>query len=413
MSNVSIEQRYQQLMDLVQRNAPMEEIQQAEVELADAVQRAPFEVREGTPFFQQLAQKLDATQAFQHFKLLNGRVVDDRRDQFMGKPAEPSADTAKATQEARVAQEMKAAQEAQIKEAVKEAAKDTARASAEESAKKAEVKEGTKAAAGLKLPAGLDQKAASKRVDEMLSRFEKLVVERFEQGKAVANESADGLPHFNAKTEAEWKQFFLNFLDRTVAKKALLEDIKQFFMRGVVQKGAKGIFIGDLLLANGRTEKFVRFSILAEALAKLKSMMPGSQVTKEMLGKLTGEELMYLALAASRGSEFAFQQEAAKGRFGLARAEAQAAEKLGITLEQQLQKKTKFLKGKKGGRGMAWYDRDSEPEELPYQFVPWWQWGNLKNTGSTKWVTRVFYGSLFILSLVGIALLTARLLSGH
>ncbi|MFA4974202.1 MAG: hypothetical protein WC683_16455, partial [bacterium] len=223
----------------------------------------------------------------------------------------------------------------------------------------------------------------------------------------------DGLPHFNAKTEAEWKQFFLNFLDRTVAKKALLEDIKQFFMRGVVQKGAKGIFIGDLLLANGRTEKFVRFSILAEALAKLKAMMPGSQVTKEMLGKLTGEELMYLALAASRGSEFAFQQEAAKGRFGLARAEAQAAEKLGITLEQQLQKKTKFLKGKKGGRGMAWYDRDSEPEELPYQFVPWWQWGNLKNTGSTKWVTRVFYGSLFILSMIGIALLTARLLSGH
>ncbi|MBN1283024.1 MAG: hypothetical protein JXA24_04545 [Proteobacteria bacterium] len=406
MSNVSIEQRYQQLMDLVQKNAPMEEIQKAEVELADAVQRAPFEIKEGTPFFQQLAQKLDATQAFQHFRLLNGRMVDDRREQFMGRP-EKQADEA-----GRAAQQEQAKEVA--KEVAKDAAKEGAKAATEEAGKKAdakEAKEGARAAASMKLSEGLDQRAAGKRLDEMLSKFERLVIDRFEGGKQVAQESADGKPHFNPKTEAEWKQFFQNFLDRTVAKKALIDDIKQLFMRGVVQKGGKGIFIGDMHLSNGRVEKFVRFSIIAEALARLRAMMPGSQITKEMLGKMTSEELLYLALAATRGREFAFQQKDAEGRFGLAKAEAQAAEKLGIPLEQQLAKKARMLKDRRG-RGMAWYDKDGEPEELPYQFVPWWQWGNLTGPSNTKWVTRVFYGALFIVSLIGIVVLTLRLLAG-
>ena len=402
VSSSLIEQRFHQWQELVSRNAPFEDIQRAEMELAEALKQAPFEIKEQFHLIKQQQSGVDARQAFQQFRLQDGRNVMDRRDQFMGRPAEAAEQAGKELS----------------KEAAKEAAKDAAKEAAKGAEKEAPAKEakgGEKAgiSAALKMSDSLDQRAASKRLDEMLSKFEKLVLERFEGGKEIAKESADGKPHYAPKTEAEWKQFFKSFLDRTVVKKTLLDDIKQFFMRGVLQKGGKGIFIGDMHLANGRIEKFVRFSIIAEALARLRAMMPGSQITKEMLGKMTSEDLLYLALAATRGREYAYSQEAAKGRFGPAGAEAKAAEALGISLDQQLAKKARELRERKGGRGgMAWYEKDGEPEELPYQFVPWWQWGNLNNPGPTKWITRAMYGALFIVSLIGIVAVTLRLLSG-
>ena len=259
-----------------------------------------------------------------------------------------------------------------------------------------------------------DQAAAESRVDKMLSAFEKMVVERFEKGAQLANQNADGQARFKGKTAAEWKQFFQKFMHRAVTKKALMNDIKHFLMRGVVAKGAKGIFIGDAMFNSGRVEKFIRFSILAEALAKFRAMIPGDKVTAEMLGKLTGEELMYLALAASRGKGFAFSQQEARGMFAGAKAEAQAAAALGIPLDQQLQQKARQLRGRKrgGGSGFGWFEKDPEPEETPYRFVPWWQWGNLNNPGPTKWITRVMYGAFLIVALMGIVVLTVRLLAG-
>jgi hypothetical protein len=394
-----VQERMQHLMELVDRGASLQEIQTAEAELADAIKQAPFEIKEQFRLIKDMAENVDSRKAFQQFRLNDGRTVMDRREQFMGRPAEPSKESAK-----------EAAKEA-TREAVKEGAERASKDAAKESAKESAAKSGVRAA-GLKLTDSLEQGAATKRVDEMLTKFERLVLERFEKGAEVAKRSADGKPHYAGKSDGDWKAFFKNFLDRTVARKALVDDIKQFFMRGAVAKGAKGIFIGDMQFQNGRVEKFVRFSVLAEALAKLRAMMPGSSITKEMLQKLSGEELMYLALAASKGREFAYSQEAARGRFGLASAEARAAEALGLPLDQQLAKKAKQLKGRKGGRGTAWYDKDAEPEELPYRFVPWWQWGNLNNPGPTKWVTRAFYGALFIVSMIGIVVLTLRLLAG-
>lgn len=395
---LTTEQRIQNWIKLVEQNAPAEQIQQAEAEVAEALQRQPFEIRQQLPFFQKMAKKaLHAGRAFQQFRLPGrDRVVVDRRDQFQGEP----------------------------KEAAKEAAKEASKEAAKEAAKKATLtlKEGklieakeksyaASAALGARATAASDQRAAEARVDRMLSAFEKMVVERFEGGRQIAEQSADGKAHYKGKTDAEWKNFFQKFLHRTVAKKALLKDIKQFFMRGIVSKGGKGIFIGDMAMNSGRVEKFVRFSILAEALAKMRAMIPGDKVTAQMLGKLSGEELMYLALAASKGREFAFAQEAARGKFAGAKAEAQAAAALGIPLDQQLEQKARQLK-KRGKGGFAWYEKDAEPEETPYRFVPWWSWGNLNNPGPTKWVTRVFYGALFIVSLIGIIVLTIRLLGG-
>lgn len=406
--NLSTEQRIQNWVQLVEDNAPVEDIQKAEMEVAEALQKQPFELRKQLPFFQKLVQKFDASKAFQNFRLPGReRVVEDRREQFQGEPKEAAKEGAK--------------------EAAKSAAKEAAKDAAKEESKKAALKlkdgkliskKDLRLAGAAALGArdvsmkGSDHQAAAARVDEMLSAFERMVVERFEKGKQIADQSADGKPHFKPKTEAQWKQFFKNFMSRTIKKRVLIDDIKQFLMRGVVSKGAKGVFIGDMTMNSGRVERFVRFSIIAEALAKLRAMMPGDTVTRQMLGKLTGEELMYLALAASRGREFAFVQQAAQGRFGAARAEAQAAEALGIPLNQQLEQKARHLRGKKGRGGMAWFEKDPEPEETPYRFVPWWSWGNLNAPTPTKWITRVMYGALFIVSLIGIITLTVRLLGG-
>ncbi len=397
---LSTEQRIQHWVELIENNAPVEEIQQAEMEVAQALQKQPFEIRQQLPLFKRMMEKtLDAKGAFQQFHLPGrAKVVADRRAQFEGKPEKAAEEAAKET----------------AKEAAKTAGEEAKKATLTlKEGKLVEAKEKSYAAAAAlgARDAGTTEQAATARVDEMLSAFERMVVERFENGRQIAQESADGKAHFNAKTEAQWKQFFKNFLSRTVAKKALLNDIKHFLMRGVVPKGAKGVFIGDMHFNSGKVEKFVRFSILAEALAKLHAMMPGDKITAQMLSKLTGEELMYLALAASRGKEFAFSQEAARGRFGLARAEAQAAEALGIPLDQQLAEKAKQLR-KRGKGGFAWYEKDMEPEETPYQFVHWWQWGNLKNPGPSGWITRVMYGAFFIIALIGIIVLTLRLLAG-
>lgn len=387
-SDISIEQQIQNWVNLVERGAPLEDIQQAEYELSEAMKRAPFEMKQQIPFFLKLARKLDARIPFQQFRLPGkDRVVVDRRDMPRGEPKEAAREASKESAK-------EAAKEAASKETAREAgrAKDAGRASF--------------AARG-----GLEQQAATDRVERLLSAFEKMVIARFEEGRQIARESPDGKPHFLAKTEKQWSEFFRSFLHRTIKKRALLAEIRNFLLRGVVARGTRGVFIGDMNMSSGRVEKFVRFSILAEALAKMQNMRPGETIGKDILGKLSSEELMYLALAASRARAFAGTKKAAQGKFVGGRAEAMAARALGLSLDEQLREKARRLKRGRGGLGKL-FGEEVPAEEIPYRFVPWWRWGNLTRPGKFRWVTVVFYASLLALALMGIGVLTYRLLGG-
>ena len=407
--------RIQEIIRLMEQGRIVE----AEAKLAEQT----FELSQKIPFFQRLVQKLDATMAFQHFRLPGSdRIVVDRRDQDHGKPEVPDKSQA----------------EEVANQTAKESVKDAAKVIQSKEADAKDLKDLKDAAIKMRLqdgklikekePAyqnyftdrvmdrgGLEQQAASERVGKLLSLFEETIIARFENGKQVAKESADGKSKFLLKSEAQWKEFFQSFMDRMVQKKMQLSEINEFLLRGLINRGNKGVVIGDLQLANGQTEKFVRFSVLAEILAKLKTLSPGDTFGKNILGDLSGEELAFLALAASRGRELAASMLPTQGKFMGGRAEEWASKELGLPVDQQLRQKAGLLKSKRGkGFGGA-LGGDVMEGDTPYRFIPWWHWGNLKRPGGgkNKWVTTVFYGALLILSIIGIAAATIRLLKGY
>jgi hypothetical protein len=408
---LSAEQRFQQYAQLVEQGAPPEQIQQAQQQLAEVARQHPFELRKALPFFQNIIKKLHATTAFQQFRL-PGRdhMVIDRRDQFEGEPAK----------------EAKRETLEQAKEAAVDAGKKGETAKSDkvaDVAKHLQMKEGklvqARQAAGVQGADFRGVKGAGKGEEpideEMLTSFERFIVQRFEKGEQQAPKSADGKPHFLEKSETDWKAFFAAFGDRSVQKKVLIEEIREFLLRGVIPRLGKGIFIGDMHLADGRIEKFVRFSILAEALAKMKGTQPGEALSAEKLGQLAGEELLYLALAASRGREYLTGLLPSQGKFLDGRHEARAAEALGIPMHAQLEQRARQLRARRsaGGGGLGGLlEKDAESEPLPSQFIPWWRWGNLHQPKRTRWITRVFYGALLIMSLLGIAMVTLRILKG-
>lgn len=261
-------------------------------------------------------------------------------------------------------------------------------------------------------PGALDRQAATERVDRMLSSFFQKVIERFEDGKTFARENPEGKQSFLEKTLAQWREFFGAFSNRTALKKVSLSEIRDFLFRGLYPKGDRGIVVSDMRLLSGRMEKFIRFSILAGALAKFKVLMPGDQFGKGMLEGLSGEELMFLALSASQGPEIQASMGPTQGKFLGGRAEAQAAEALGLPVAAHLAQKARTLRDRGGLLKRGMFGDEGGPEELPYQFIPWWHWGNLVRPGRFRWFTAVFYGSLLALALIGIAVLSWRLLQG-
>ncbi|MFH0800161.1 MAG: hypothetical protein V2A66_08300 [Pseudomonadota bacterium] len=390
-------ERVAQITQLVEQGQM--QIQEAEQQVAEAFKQQPFEVAKQLPqFLQAVAKKLDASTAFQQFRLPGtDRVVSDRREgPEHGKPQEAQREAAKkgADDKKTDGKGRDAAGEMHLKDGrlIKHRERTYENYLGDRGAGRG----------------GLDAEAAGERVERMMSAFERMVLERFEGGRQVASESPDGKPKFLEKSAAQWREFFKMFFDRTVQKKVLLSDIRDFLLRGLISKGEKGIVISDMRLENGRAEKFVRFSILAEALAKLKGLLPGDAFDKGMLGKLSGEELMYLALAVSRGRRFAAAMLPMQGKFVGGRAEAMAAEALGLPLAAHLSQKAKGLRARHGGFG-----DDGPADDLPYQFIPWWRWGNLKRPGRFKWVTAAFYGTLLILSIIGVVAITYRILSGQ
>jgi hypothetical protein len=389
LSTLSPEQSIQRWIELVRQGAPLEQIQEAEYEVAQHLRQQPFRIKKQIPHFLKQAKKLAASKAFREIRLRD-RVIQDRREQFRGEPK-------KAAEEAVKEEAKRAAAELQVKEGKLVQPRERPWVTAER---------------GLARE-GLEQRAATERFEKLLTAFEKMVLARFEKGKEIEKRCPEGKARFAGKTAKEWSQFFRSFLHRTVKRRALLSEIRDFLFRGLVTKGGKNIFIGDMRMASGRVEKFVRFSILAEALAKFRGMLPGDAFGKGLLGKLTGEELLYLALAATR-REYEFARQPEPGRFMGVRAEAEAARALGIPLDEQLRQKARHLRGRrgKGMFGALLEEEEGPPEEIPYRFVPWWHWGNLTRPGKFRWATVVFYGSLLAIALLGIALMTYRLLGG-
>jgi hypothetical protein len=395
--------RIERFIKLVDDGAPDHEVDKAARDVADALKSSPYHLKDQVPFFQRVISAMRGSRAYSEFRLTNGQVVVDKRDKEeetapQKKEGDVKAEVAKAEVKAAAAEAKKAEEmrdkRAQIEKHMEKGRLDNARLASNV----ASIKDG---------------RWQDEKLDRLISAFEKLLVQRFEGGKEIAQYLKEGKAQFAEKSEVQWKQFFESFMHRSVPKKVSFAMIEDFLFRGVVQRGQKGIFIGDMRLTGGRIEKFIRVSLLAEILTKLQGVKPGQTVQKGVIKGEGGEELAYLALAAAKRREFQTSEKAADGKFMSERAEQRAAEELGLSADAMLREKARRLKEKGGRRGLGgFFEKDAEPEDIPYQFVPWWHWGNLSRPGRTKIVTVVFYAALLAISLLGAAVITYRLLNG-
>ncbi|MFH1874472.1 MAG: hypothetical protein ABH859_04715 [Pseudomonadota bacterium] len=404
-----IDQAVRELYSAIENHAPQEQIASLQRDLVQRAGRDGFQLARMLPHFMQAAARnVNATTVYEHFRLPgSNRVVEDNREQ--PQRAGQRADTKEeAKQEARTRSKEEAKQEAQmeIRKGKLEAAKEKEYENYfADRAGRATAKEGTT--------------EGEKNLEKMLSNFERFILERFEGGKKMAQEAADGKPKFLEKTEEQWRNFFNAFRERLAAKKISLDDVREFFLRGVIMKGEKGVIISDMALKNGQVEKYVRFSVLADILAKLANLKPGDSFRTELL-KTMRAELAYLGLATSKGREMATSPLPTAGKFIGGKAEGEAARELGImppadqkAEAKQEQQSQVSSKGRRSFLGWLFGEKERQyPEENPYRFVPWWEWGKLPKPAKFSWTLTVFYGALLIMALLGIVLLTYRLLSG-
>ena len=258
---------------------------------------------------------------------------------------------------------------------------------------------------GAKSEKSIDQKT--------LSKFEKMLVKRFQQGQTIAQENKSGRANLPKKSKSEWREFFSKFSHRNSLRKTSLKNIKEMIFRGVVTGKGKGVVISDLALSSGRLEKFIRFRVMSQLASILSQLKPGEGIPKEMLAKLNAQELIYMALAARRGKNFAFAPKATEGKFTKGAIEERAASNLSMPLSEDLKKKAKLLKGKKlGGFGGALYNKDGEGEAPYRRFVPWWLPDMRKPNGKWNFSRILFYLSLIAVAIIGIGVITMRLISG-
>lgn len=261
----------------------------------------------------------------------------------------------------------------------------------------------------------------AKLKEKLLSEFEKLLVERFEQAKKIEEESKDGKAKFLAKTVEEWRAFFDKFLHRTVKKTADLAEIQEFLFRGMVKKGdAKAVLISDIILNSGRTDKFARFGVLYHKISDfLSKLLPGDAVAKNAIADaLLSERLMYLALQPpSAESEILTGLKPKQGMFAAESTEARVAEELGISYDKGAPSAVQrglYVRGKKKRAGglFKWLSSDEEmQEDAQGRFMPWWQWGTLKKPGGFT-LKRALYSGVFILFILVVLFLIDRFLIG-
>jgi hypothetical protein len=384
-----VQKQMQEYLDLVQKKAAPDRIKQAEENLTREMGKDRFEAfKRQLPRHMRALRGVATRRAYTQFRLPGReRMVHDRRAETRERP--------RGRERGRRVSRRAARQAMRLREG------------------KLIGEKGKKYINYLNLEARMRKLAQTQKpevkaqIDELLSRFEKMLVQVFEEGAQFAKKSKDGKPAFLKKTDSQWKKFFSRFAGRILKKKVPTKNIQGFLFRGMVPKGAKGLIISDMTLASGRVERFVRFSILAEAMAKLSKLLPGDAFGKEML---TGEELYYLALASARGREYATAPKPTPGRFMGGVAEERAAQQLGLTMTAQLKDKTAELKrGRKLG-AFGW-GKEKEPyEETPYQFIPWWHWDNLRRPGKFKMITVAFYLALGLTIVIGILAITQHLL---
>lgn len=380
-----VQEHMEQYVDLVSKRAPAEEIKKAESELSREMGKDTFEAfKRQLPKQLRVRRSLDAQRVYQHFRLPGRqRMVHDRRG--MGREGARAKHESYRTREHMHVREGKLTRE-EVRKYVNYLA-DRMHLRPEGKAHTPEMRA---------------------KVDEFLSAFEKMIVRRFEGDRQVARQLKDNKPVFLKKTAAQWQQFFSRFAGRILKKKVPTRNIKQFLFRGLVPKGSKGVVVTDMTLVSGRVERFIRFGILADAMAKLAKMMPGQTFGREFL---SGEELLYLALAAARGREYVTGLRPREGKFMAGVAEERAAQELGLPLATHLRQKTQDIrKGKGFGALRGWKDKEFAEEELPYQFIPWWHWGNLKRPGKFRMTTVAFYIALGLVTILGIIAITSHLL---
>jgi hypothetical protein len=254
--------------------------------------------------------------------------------------------------------------------------------------------------------------------ERALSEFERLIVERFEQGRKIEQASQEGRTNFLSKTVEQWRSFFDKFLHRTVKKSAELAEIQEFLFRGLVKKNdAKSVLISDIILNSGKTDKFARFAVMHQNLSDMLSkLMPGDRLAAQSLADgLMADTLMYLAINPVGGeAEILTGMQPRQGMFGAEAMEARVAEELGISQDKggpSQAQRGMLARGKKKRSGMlGWMFGDEEaPVDDSGQFIPAWQWGTLKRPGLN--LKRAFYSGVFIIFVLLIIFIIDRLLA--
>jgi len=247
----------------------------------------------------------------------------------------------------------------------------------------------------------VEEQAATDRLLQLLTAFEKALVERFEKGTALERALDRQEASFLKKTLKEWQQFFAAFTKRTVKRTADSKELQQVIFRDWVQ-GKKQTLVSDLLFQSGHLEKFARLVLEgnAVALAKWASFSPGARVDPKSLAEMFGEkEIRYLAIREGEGVRYTTSSQPTKGMFlESAHAEEKAAVALGLPLSDQLRAKTRVLReGNKKRRG-AGAGADLLEEEVgnetPQVFVPGLFGERAQKAGAKRWFVPVVVGVL-------------------
>lgn len=248
------------------------------------------------------------------------------------------------------------------------------------------------------------QTQTESKLAKLLSRFEQILLKRFEEGSKVAKEAQDGRFFFLKKTAEQWRNFFGHFVKRTVKRRVSVDHIEGWVYRGLVRKNARATVISDLAFVNGQIEKFARFRLspAGQNLAnRLQQMEPGVRIAGSELKELTAEEMEYLAIQHAE-SDAGWIWAPTQGKFlKTAQVEEKVAGDLGLLAEGD--KKEKALKGlkKRRGGGLGWEEGPSE--EPGSRFVPWYQTALQKKPGGpVRWFVVVSYCTAVALAVLGL-----------
>ena len=328
---------------------------------------------------QKTLQKIDANQVYQTFKLPGtDYVVHDRREQKAeestkekGKEKEIHPDKARAiTQESKMSLEELLVQKGKYPNYFADPAKK------------------------MLLP---EQRVAEERLQKLFTRFEKALLQRFEQGAEMGKKLQNGHPSFLKKTTDQWREFFSHFTKRTVKRQVPLEQVQELTFRGLVKKEARATVISDMALTNGQIEKFVRFRLSLAAqnlMERLAVLEPGVKLAPADLVEHLAEELEYLAIK-NASPEITWAQAPQQGKFlGRAQTEEKVAQDLGLQMRGQFQEKQKGLNKLKGNKKGFGFGSSGEEEAQPdsnFVFVPWWQRAFVKPTGPVRWFVMMTY----------------------